>query len=146
MKPLYMAHSGIRYLVILSAVLAIVALVLGFVTSRKGENAVSPGQAKGIRIATASFVGFLDLQVLLGIVLVVLYVSDGIYYPALIGHIVMMFAAAVAGHVGSVLGKKRTGSGAYAAPLFGVLVALALIVGGIMSIGRGVMQTVPFPF
>ena len=144
MKMLYMAHSGIRYLVLLTAVLAIVGLVLGFVSSRQGE--VSSGRAKGIRIATASFVGTLDLQVVLGIVLVVIYVSEGLYYPAIIGHIVMMFGAAVAAHVGSVLGKKRTGPRAYSAPLFGVLAALALVVGGIMSIGRGVMQSIPSPF
>lgn len=146
MKMLYMAHSGIRYLVLLTAVLAIIGLVLGLVSSRQGEGAVSAGRAKGIRIATASFVGTLDLQVILGIVLVVIYVSEGLYYPALIGHIVMMFAAAVAAHVGSILGKKRTGPPAYTAPLLGVLAALALIVGGILSIGRGVMQTIPSPF
>lgn len=144
MKMLYMAHSGVRYLVILFAVLAIVGLVLGFTASRRSAEGPSAGQAKGIRIATASFVGVLDLQVILGIVLLVLMMADGRYYPALIGHIIMMILAAVVAHVGSVLGRRRTGAGAYSAPLFGVLTSLALVVGGIMAIGRGVMETTPF--
>ncbi|HLT30326.1 MAG TPA: hypothetical protein VK013_09785 [Myxococcaceae bacterium] len=146
MNILYMAHSGTRYLVLLAAVVAVVMLAMGFVRSRRGGEAQSPGLAKGSRIGSVAFVGFLDLQVLLGIILVVVYVSEGLYYPALIGHIVMMFAAAVAAHVGSVLAKKRTGPGAYTAALFGVLAALALIVGGILAIGRGVMQSIPSPF
>lgn len=123
---LYHAHSGLRYLVLLLAVAAIVALGMAVASGRPGKAA---------RILPAAFTGTLDLQVLLGIVLVI----SGIYYDALVGHLVMMVLAVAAAHGSSVM-AKRAGDERRAARirLIGVAVALLLIVGGIMAIGRGV--------
>jgi len=133
MKMLYMAHSGIRYLVVLMALLLIAYCIIGLATKQ------TPGRP--LRILNASFVGILDLQVLLGLCLVI----SGIYYPALIGHIVMMVLAVVVAHGASVMNKKRA-TPSFAVPLVGALVALALVAGGIMAIGRGIMETVPYPY
>lgn len=126
MNAVYYAHSGLRYLVLLAGLAALVALAYGMITRR------SPGAARGL---TAAFTGLLDLQIVLGLVLVAM----GIFYGALMGHLTMMLLAAIAAHVGSRLAKRAADErGATAMRLGGVVVALVLIVGGIMAIGRSV--------
>lgn len=62
------------------------------------------------------------------------------YYPALIGHIVMMVAAAgVAQALISV--NRRKAQPGYGLPLAGVGLAVLFIIGGIMAIGRGVFTS-----
>lgn len=127
---LFYAHSGLRYLILLVGVAALVNSALAL-RSERPANAAD-------RILTAAFSGLLDLQGLLGIGLII----SGILYPALIGHIVMMVLAIVVAHGSSVLARKaadpRRG---HAMRLAGVLGALVLIFGGIMSIGRSVLQS-----
>jgi hypothetical protein len=126
MNFLYQAHSGLRYLVLLAGLAALVTLAISMTTNRPS------GAAKGI---TAAFTGLLDLQVLLGIALVI----AGIFYGALMGHLVMMVLAVLAAH-GSGLLAKRTPDPRKATQmrLMGVVAALLLIVFGIMAIGRSV--------
>lgn len=126
MNVLYHAHSGLRYLVLLLAVASIVVLGLALANGRP---------SKATRILPAAFTGTLDLQVLLGIGLVI----SGIFYDALAGHLVMMILAVVAAHGSSVMAKRaRDDRRAVVVRLAGVAIALVLIVGGIMAIGRGV--------
>ncbi len=127
---LFHAHSGLRYLVLLAAVLAILYLAFGWLTRR-------PFDAPA-RILTASFTGLLDLQVVFGILL--LFFRP--FYPALTGHVMMMVFAAIAAHGLGVAGKKQTDPHKrYGITLAGVVLALALIVGGILAIREGVFQT-----
>ena len=120
---LFYAHSGLRFLVLLSAVIAAAVLLWGWRSSRP-----LAGQA---RASLAVFTAALDLQVLLGIGLVL----TRPFYGALIGHLVMMVAAAIAAHALSVYARKITDvRRANLVALAGVLLALLLIVGGIMSI------------
>jgi hypothetical protein len=124
---LFHAHSGLRYLVLLAAVAALVAAIAGWRRSAAGGPE---------RILMASFVGLVDLQVVLGLVLLALWP----FYGALVGHIVMMVVAAIAAHAGALLARRRepdrSGSPIRAVA---VVVTLLLIVGGIMSIGRSVL-------
>ncbi len=121
----FMAHSGIRYLVLLAGIVALVYFVVAVVT-RKGNPRVS-------RILGSVFTGVLDLQILLGLILVAL----GLYYPALLGHLFMMLFAAVCSHVAMAMAKSSPDQGkADRLRLIGVLVAIVLIIGGIMAIGR----------
>ena len=123
MAFIFYAHSGLRYLVLLAAFAALAYLLAGIVRGIEFN--------KLARILPGAYTGFLDLQVLLGVVLWLLVPA----YPALIGHIVMMLAAATAAHMGSVLNKRReTPSWGVAAT--GVTISLILIVGGILAIGR----------
>lgn len=126
MNFLFQAHSGLRYLVLLVGVVSLAYFVSGLATKRPVD--------KGVRILGAAFTGLLDLQVLLGIGMVAL----GRFYPQLIGHIVMMLLAATVTHVLLVVNRKRPNPG-YVLPAVAVAVALALIFGGIMAIGRGVL-------
>jgi len=134
MNFVYMAHSGLRYLVLLSGVVALLAPLRGMISKGPYDRTA--------RIAAASFVGFANLQGLLGILLVVLRP----FYGALMGHLVMMVLAIAAAQTLTSWGKKAAAdpARAYRLSLAGVVVALVLMIGGIMAIGRGPLQsTVP---
>ncbi|MQA91234.1 MAG: hypothetical protein GEU90_13545 [Gemmatimonas sp.] len=127
MQMLFMAHSGVRYLVLLAGIVALVYFAYA-VASKKGD-------ARTARIVGSAFTGLIDLQIVLGL----LMVAFGLFYSALIGHMFMMIAAAAVAH-----GSMRFGRSApdvargNTIRLLGVAVSLALVVGGIMAIGRSV--------
>lgn len=131
MNILFHAHSGLRYLVLLAGLVALAYFVSGLVAKRP--------VGKGVRVLGAIFSGLLDLQMLLGLVMVAM----GRYYPRLIGHIVLMVLAVGVTHALLVINRKRPNPG-YLLPLIAVVAALVLIVGGILAIGRGVFTTTPF--
>jgi heme A synthase len=121
MRAIYYAHSGLRYLVLLVGVLAAAYFAYGHFTKQPA--------GKGVRVLGSMFAGLLDLQILLGVVLVV----SGLYYPALIGHIVLMLAAAGLVHALLVVNRKRPTPG-FLLPLVAVGGGLLLILGGILAI------------
>jgi hypothetical protein len=121
------AHSGLRYLVLTVGLLAFLFCLIGFIQKK--------AFSKLHRILTSAFAGLLHLQVLLGITMVAL----GRYYPALIGHMVMMITAAVGSQVLLSLNRRKETPGLLF-PLLATGGALTLIVGGILAIGRGVFQ------
>lgn len=127
MTPLLHSHSGLRYLVLLAGILALAYFAYGLATKRPFD--------KTGRILGSVFVGLLDLQILLGLAMVFM----GLYYPQLMGHLAMMLLAAVVAHVLLVINRKRPTPN-WVLPLAGVALALLLIVGGIMAIGRGVFE------
>lgn len=129
MRPLFFAHSGLRYLVLLAGVVALVYLVWAVLGRKQG--------GKGGRVVMSAFVGLLDLQIVLGIVLVVM----GDFYPALIGHIITMVIAAAVAHGSSVYARRSGGDRADQIRLAGLVVTLVLIVMGILAIGRAVFGT-----
>jgi hypothetical protein len=126
---LFYAHSGLRFLVLLAAVIAIAVLLWGWSARRPFA-----GQSRAV---TAVFTGVLDLQVTLGIILVLLRP----WYGALIGHLVMMVAAAFAAHGITVYAKQQADPRrAHMISLIGVVLALLLILGGIMAIRESPFQ------
>jgi hypothetical protein len=131
MNFLFQAHSGLRYLVLLAGLVALAYFVSGLAMKRPVD--------KGVRVLGSIFTGLLDLQILLGLIMVAM----GRFYPQLIGHIVMMLLAAGVTHTLLVINRKRPNPG-YVLPLVAVLVALALIAGGIMAIGRGLLSHTAF--
>lgn len=129
---LFYAHSGLRFLVLLAGLLAVGVLVWGLSARRPYE-----GQSRAI---TAVFTGVLDLQVTLGLLLV--FVRP--WYGALIGHLMMMIAAAFAAHGLTVYARKQPDAQrAHRIALAGVALALVLIVGGIMSIRSSPFHMTP---
>lgn len=120
---LFYAHSGLRFLVLLTAAIAIAVLLWGWRSGRPFA-----GQSRAV---TATFTGTLDLQILLGIATVLVRP----WYGALIGHLVMMLAAVGAAHALTVYGRKQADPRrAHLIALVGVVLALLLIIGGIMAI------------
>lgn len=130
MQILFYAHSGLRYLVLLVGLVALAYFVWGLATRRV------PGRA--VRSLGAAFSGLLDLQLLLGLLMLAL----GRYYPALIGHIVMMVLAVGVVHGLLVVNRRRATPG-WVLPLVGVALGLVLIIGGIMAIGRSPFGSLP---
>jgi hypothetical protein len=123
------AHSGLRYLVLLAGVAALLYALVGLLTNRPYD--------RGMRATAATFAGLLHLQVLLGLALV----AFGIWYPQLIGHIVLMVLAAVAAQVPLSLVKRRPPEERSHTPhLVGTVLALVLIWAGILAIGRGLLE------
>ncbi len=123
------AHSGLRYLVLLAGVVALAYALVAVVGRRPYD--------RGIRRAAGAFAGLLHLQVLLGFVFLV----SGRFYPALIGHIFMMLMAAAAAQVPLSVLRRRPPEERRPMPhLVGTAIALALIWGGILSIGRGLLD------
>lgn len=127
MTALYHSHSGLRFLVLLAAAVAIVYYAFGLATGRPFD--------KVGRVLGSIFVGLLDLQILLGLSMIAM----GLWYPALAGHLVMMLAAAAVAHVVLARNRKRE-KPTWVAPLVGVVASLVLIVLGILAIGRGVFS------
>lgn len=125
---LFHAHSGLRYLVLLVGIIALVYTAVAAARRRPWDSTT-----RGLLLA---FTGLLDLQVLLGLVLVFVWR----FYPALWGHILMMLLAVATAHLTSILNRRRpVEQRSQAVAAGGVALALVLIVGGIMAIGRSIM-------
>ena len=123
MIAMFQAHSGIRYLVLLAGLVAEVVFALGL--------AQKTPFSKQARIVGAVFSGLMDLQILIGVILVIM----GLYTPKAIGHIVMMVAATTLTHALFVQNRKRATPG-YLLPLIAVSGSMVLIIGGIFALGR----------
>ena len=132
MTGIYHAHSGVRYLVLLLGIVAIVLYLYKFLARRPAT--------RGDRILMTVLTGAVDLQVLLGLILVV----GGIFYGALMGHLLMMLLALVALHAASVLARRSTDDRrTHGIRLGGILLSLVLVVGGIMAIRRTPLSSGP---
>jgi heme A synthase len=122
-NAIFYAHSGLRFLVLLAAVIAAAVMLWKWSSGRAFD--------RQSRASMAVFTGTLDLQIVLGIATVLVRP----FYGALIGHLVMMAAAALAAHGISVYGRKQADPRrAHMLSLVAVALALLLIVAGIMSI------------
>ncbi len=122
------AHSGFRYLVLLIGVLVIGYAAFGMVTKRPYD--------KTMRILSAVFTGVIDVTVLLGLV----NLFTGTFYPRLSGHISMMVMAAVLAHVISAVTKRRPPEQrTYAPHVVGTLIVLVIVSFGIVAIGRPIV-------
>jgi len=122
------AHSGLRYAVLLAAVIALLLLVLG--------RSSAGGDGRAGRVASSIFISMLDLQVLLGIATVLARP----WFSALIGHIGMMILALASAHALRVAARKATAENRrYVLSLLAVGLPLLLIVAGITAIGRRVV-------
>ena len=128
MPMVFYTHSGVRYLVLLAAIAAVVYLLVGMFRGGPVD--------KLAKILSGAYVGLLDIQVLTGIVLYLMIPS----YPQLMGHVLMMLAAVSVGHAANIVNKRRD-EPSWGVALGGVAVSLILIVGGIMAIGRPIFGT-----
>ncbi|MDH3222998.1 MAG: hypothetical protein OEO23_04715 [Gemmatimonadota bacterium] len=127
---MYAAHSGIRFLVLLAGLVVILYGLWGWTAKRPYTPLMS-------RLASA-FTGLLDLQILIGVG--VLFTRP--FGTQLIGHLIMSVLAAAVAHVTtSVVRKRPDDQKTFAPHVVGAALALALIAGGIMAIGRGVFQS-----
>ncbi len=121
-------HSGVRYLILLAGVLTVLYAAYGMVSGRAYD--------KTIRILASSFAGTIHLQLLLGLALL----FSGRFQPAVTGHLFMMLFAAAAAQVPvSVLRRRPQEQKSYLPHGVAALAALAMIVAGILAIGRPIV-------
>lgn len=91
---LFNFHAGWRNIVVLATILVLLFFVFALVTKNT--------QAKQERIALAAWAGVIDVQLALGIVLLVLYTLDDRYYGQLTGHWTLGVIAAFLAHVPAI--------------------------------------------
>lgn len=125
---LIQAHSGLRYLVLLTGVACIAYAIYGLAKGRPYD--------KRMRILAAAFVGSIDLTVLAGVAAIL----AGSFYPGLGGHVAMMILATAVVHIVSAVTKRRPPEErTYAPHVVGTAIALALVVMGTLALGRPVV-------
>ena len=121
----FQAHSGLRYLVLAAGLLSAIASTVALVRGRPAGRV-----AQTLRKA---FVGTLDLQVLLGVI--VLFTRP--FLPAVLGHLTLMVGAAAVAHGAAIAIKRRPEPDrSTGLALVAVAVPLILIVAGILALGR----------
>ena len=122
------AHSGLRYLILLAGVLTVLYAAYGVASGRAYD--------KTMRILASSFAGTIHLQLLLGFGLL----FSGLFQPSVTGHLFMMLLGAACAQIPvSVMRRRPEEQKSYMPHGIGALVALALIAGGILSIGRPIV-------
>ncbi len=127
---LMIAHSTIRYFVLVAGGLAILYCLVGLV-ARREFSPLATGLA-------SAFAGLTHLQVVIGLILLFLRP----FMPLLFGHLtLMLLAAATLQFTLSALKRRKPEERGYAPILVSCLIAFALIAGGVMAIGRGVLET-----
>jgi len=128
MYALLPLHSYLRWLIVLVAVIAIIKFAIGWLRG---------GAFKGMDRGLASgFAGLMDLQVLLGLILLIgLGANEG--YPMVrIEHATTMIVAAVVGHL-PARWKKAADGIRFRNTLFCILGALLLVYVGVMRLPGG---------
>ncbi|MAT39176.1 MAG: hypothetical protein CL946_06200 [Ectothiorhodospiraceae bacterium] len=123
------AHSGLRWLVLLAGIAAIVVLILITVQKRDFKKADN--------IVLKVFTGLYDLQVLLGIIYLIVWISMGIglvhyHYE----HVLTMLVAAVLFHYPAVW-KKREPAVRAPKTLLMYAIGFALVIFGIFRLPTG---------
>lgn len=119
-------HSGVRYLLYLVGLAVIVYGLWGWI----GKKPVD----KKLRMLMFGFVGLIDLQILLGLALAM---SRRYTMNALVGHIFLAIGAAAAAHVvNSVMRRRSQEEKTHLPYVVGAAIALVLIVGTILVLGR----------
>jgi heme A synthase len=122
-RALYLAHSGLRYLVLLAAVAALIALAHAFVTGRSLKIA---------RAAATTFAVLLSVQILLGIGLVM----GGLFSDSIVGHLVLMVLATVTAHGAALIAQRASSDRReLVVRVAGIALTVALIAAGIFAIG-----------
>jgi hypothetical protein len=130
MNFLLIAHSYLRWLALLVAVIAAVKFTVGWL-----RGGAFKGMDRGL---AAGFSGLMDLQATLGIILLLLlgFSSDGGFPTYRLEHAATMILAAVLGHL-PARWKNAADSIRFRNALFCILGALVLIYIGVMRLPSG---------
>jgi hypothetical protein len=132
MNILLMAHSGLRWLVIVVAAVAIIEYLIGWL-----RRAQFRGMDRGFM---AAFSGLMDLQATLGIILLLWSGFTGAGFPGFrLLHGLIMIIAAVVAHM-SVRWKNADDTTRFRNNLFIILASLILVLIGIAVLPGGLSR------
>lgn len=132
MNILLMAHSGLRWLILLVAVVAIVKFLIGWLRRSQFQ-----GMDRGLM---AGFSGLMDLQATLGIILLLWGGLAGAGFPRYrIEHGVIMVIAAVVAHM-SARWKNADDTVRFRNNLFLIVASLLLVLVGISTLPGGLSR------
>jgi len=132
MNILLMAHSGLRWLVIVVAAVAIIEYLIGWL-----RRAQFKGMDRGFM---AAFSGLMDLQATLGIILLLWSGFTGAGFPGFrLLHGLIMIIAAVVAHM-SVRWKDADDTTRFRNNLFIILASLILVLIGIAVLPGGLSR------
>jgi len=122
------AHSGLRYLILLAAIIVIIKSVVGWL----GNTPYS----KFDRIISPAYVGLMHLQLLLGLILyfispfVTYQMGDKVSRYWSVEHITLMILAVVAAQIGRSISKKSSDAQVkfrFQTIFFGISILLILV-------------------
>jgi hypothetical protein len=132
MNILLMAHSGLRWLVLLVALIAIVKFLLGWLTRSSFK-----GMDRGLM---AGYSGLLDLQSTLGIIFLLWNGLTGAGFPRYrLEHGLIMIVAAVVAHLSSRW-KNEQDAVRFRNNLFLIVASLVLVLIGIAVLPGGLSR------
>ena len=132
MNILFMAHSGLRYLILLVAAIAVVKFALGWL---KGSE--FKGMDRGL---AAAFSGLMDLQVTLGLIFLLWNGFSGTGFPIFrIEHAVVMFIAALVAHL-PARWKSAESKRRFRNTLFTIIGSLLLVIVGLIMLPGGLRR------
>ena len=132
MNILLMAHSGLRWLILLVAAIAAVRFALGWLQG---------GDFKGMDRGLASaFSGLMDLQATLGLIFLLWNGFSGAGFPAFrIEHGVIMILAALTGHL-PTRWKNAEPKRRFRNTLFAIIGSLLLVIVGLTMLPGGLSR------
>ncbi|MCC6906229.1 MAG: hypothetical protein IT326_10330 [Anaerolineae bacterium] len=119
-------HSGVRWLVILAALVVLVKHVLGLVQKSEYDRFSS--------ISFSAFSGLMDLNVLIGLIQLIAFWSiwsAGGFPRQQVEHLTVMLIATIVAHLPSRLWKDKAASIRYRNGLFAVIGVLVLVFIGV---------------
>ena len=132
MDLLFMGHSGLRWLVLLMAVIAIVKFLVGWMR-RSPFTGLDRGLMTGIS-------GLMDLQVTLGLLLMLWSGFAGAGFPLYrLGHGLIMILAAIVAHL-SVRWRNEEAPLRFRSSLFLIASSLILVLLGIAVLPGGLSR------
>ena len=134
------SHSGLRYLVLLVAIIVVVKSIIGWF----GNNSYT----KFDKIIAPAYVGLMHLQLLLGILLYLVFspfirfqMSEPLYRYWSVEHISLMVLAVVAAQVGRTISKKSNDAQVkfrFQTIFFGISILLVFVALALMP-GRSIL-------
>lgn len=132
MNILFMAHSGLRWLILLVAVVAVVKFALGWL-----QGSEFKGMDRGL---ASGFSGLMDLQTTLGIIFLLWNGFSGIGFPMYrIEHGVAMILAAGVAHL-PARWKNADSKLRFRNTLFTIIGSIVLVVAGLMVLPGGLRR------
>lgn len=127
MSVLLIIHSITRWLAVFAALALVIRLVLGLMRSQPFDKSASA--------LTGAFGGLMDVQMLLGLLLLVLGGFGGVGFPAYrLEHAGTMFLAVIVAHL-PVIWKKSPDAVRTRNTLLMVILSLLLVVLGVNFLG-----------